>query len=140
MEDHEIKIVSYNDNSNDIISIRKNVFILEQSVSSELEIDGLDSFCSHVLVYLDGNAIATGRIQTDGHIGRVAVLKKYRGSGYGRDVINELISHAKKDNLNAVYLGAQLSAKKFYTSLGFKSYGELFVEANIKHIMMKKEL
>jgi len=78
------KICDYESNTEDICSIRYEVFVDEQNVPEELEIDGLDNEAKHVLAFVDGVPIGTGRILSDGHIGRVAVLKDYRGFGIGK--------------------------------------------------------
>ena len=95
----ESKICDYKGNEKDICKIRFEVFVDEQNVPEELEIDGLDDEAKHVLAYSDDEPIGTGRILIDGHIGRVAVLKKYRGLGIGKSVMQELIKWAQKNNL-----------------------------------------
>ena len=72
-------ICDYESHAEDICAIRYEVFVGEQNVPEELEIDGLDDEAKHVLAYVDALPIGTGRILNDGHIGRVAVLKNYRG-------------------------------------------------------------
>lgn len=129
-------ICNFDEYEEEIISIRETVFVKEQSVPKELELDGIDNECIHVLIKDDKKFIATGRIQKDGHIGRVAVLKEYRGKGLGKEVINSLIAWAKEHSLHQVYLGAQLQAVDFYKRIGFKEYGEIFLDAGIQHIHM----
>ena len=68
-------ICDYESNTEDICAIRYEVFVDEQKVPEELEIDGLDNEAKHILAFVDGLPIGTGRILNDGHIGRVAVLK-----------------------------------------------------------------
>ena len=70
-------------------------------------------------------------------IGRVAVKKSYRGKGYGKKLCLELIDIARKSGINDIRLNSQLDAVEFYKKLGFKEYGDVFMEANIKHIAMK---
>lgn len=130
-------VCNFNDFEREICSIRETVFIKEQNVSPELEVDGLDPECLHVIVKLGNKYSATGRIQKDGHIGRVAVLKECRGIGLGKTVIKTLIENAKKRGLGRVYLGAQIRAKNFYKKLGFIEYGEIFLDAGIDHINME---
>ena len=72
---------------------------MNKNVPEELEIDGLDEEAKHVLAYIDNEAIGTGRILSDGHIGRVAVLKKHRGLGIGKLMMQELIEWAEEANL-----------------------------------------
>lgn len=121
-----------------IISVRRAVFINEQGVPAELEIDGCDPFCHHALMLMDKRPIATGRITQTGKIGRVAVLKHYRNQGYGRAIIQKLEAIASTIGLHQVYLGAQTSAIGFYQKLGYCAYGEIFMDADITHIHMKK--
>lgn len=120
-----------------IISIRNSVFTLEQLVDSNIDFDGQDDGAIHVLIRRNNDYIATGRMLSDGHIGRVAVLKEYREHGYGYKTVSALINEAKNKRLNRVYLGAQLHAIDFYLKLGFLPYGEPYVEANIEHISME---
>lgn len=133
---NQVVFCKFHDYEREITSIRETVFVKEQNVPKELELDGLDTECDHVLVKCRSEFVATGRMQKDGHIGRVAVLKNFRGKGLGKEIILSLIEVAKSKGLGKVYLGAQLTAKKFYQKLGFKQYGEIFLDAGIKHIMM----
>lgn len=121
-----------------ILAVRREVFIQEQNVPKALEIDGLDSQAWHVLVEIEGTYVATGRILRDGHVGRIAVVKKYRGRGIGINVVQALLNIAKKNKIKRVYLGSQLHARGFYEQLGFKAYGVVYQEAGIDHILMDK--
>ncbi|MDB4822509.1 GNAT family N-acetyltransferase [Candidatus Pseudothioglobus singularis] len=136
----ESKICDYKGNEKDICKIRFEVFVDEQNVPEELEIDGLDDEAKHVLVYSDDEPIGTGRILIDGHIGRVAVLKKYRGLGIGKSVMQELIKWAQKNNLEKLWLSSQWHAHSFYLDLGFVCEGEIYEEAGIDHIKMFRVL
>ena len=136
----ESKICDYKGNEKDICKIRFEVFVDEQNVPEELEIDGLDDEAKHLLVYSDDEPIGTGRILIDGHIGRVAVLKKYRGLGIGKSVMQELIKWAQKNNLEKLWLSSQWHAHSFYLDLGFVCEGEIYEEAGIDHIKMYRVL
>ena len=136
----ESKICDYKGNEKDICNIRFKVFVDEQNVPEELEIDGLDDEAKHVLAYLDDEPIGTGRILIDGHIGRVAVLKKYRGLGIGKSIMKELIDWAQKNNLEKLWLSSQWHAHSFYLDLGFVCEGEIYEEAGIDHIKMYRVL
>lgn len=136
----KIEISDFETLNDELLAIRHEVFTLEQSVPEELDEDGLDPHCKHLLISNDYEAFATARIQKDGHIGRVAVKKKYRGNGYGKTAIEGLISYAEKQKMKSVYLGSQLQAVGFYKTLGFTEYGEIFLDAGIEHIMMKLDL
>jgi len=121
--------------------IRTKVFIEEQNVSSEIEMDDLDSIASHFLIYSDKIPVATGRlVKTNdnmGKIGRIAVLKEYRGQNIGYFLMNKIINYAKEQNLSILPISAQSHALAFYEKFGFKAYGEEFLEANIPHYMMR---
>ena len=133
-------ICDYESHTEDICAIRYEVFIDEQNVPEELEIDGLDGEAKHVLTFVDEVPIGTGRILSDGHIGRVAVLKKYRGQGSGKLIMKELIKWAQDINLEKVWLSSQLHAHSFYLDLGFVCVGEIYKEAGIDHIKMYRAL
>jgi predicted GNAT family N-acyltransferase len=124
----------------EIREIRNAVFTGEQKVPEALDFDGQDPNVVHVLVK-DGNQfVGTGRMLFDGHIGRLAVLKAYRGKGFGADAVRALVEEAKRAGIKRVFLGAQIHAKGFYQKLGFTEYGSPFMEANIQHIHMEKIL
>jgi len=131
-------ICDYKSNIEDICAIRYEVFVDEQNVPEELEIDGLDGEAKHVLVFVDGLPIGTGRILDDGHIGRVSVLKDYRGFGIGKLIMQELIKWAQDMSLEKVWLSSQWHAHSFYLDLGFVCVGDIYKEAGIDHIKMFK--
>ena len=133
-------ICDYEFHTEDICSIRYEVFVGEQNVPEELEIDGLDDEAKHVLAFVDGLPIGTGRILVDGHIGRVAVLKNYRGHGIGKLIMKELIKWAQDISLKKVWLSSQWHAHSFYLDLGFVCVGEIYKEAGIDHIKMYRVL
>ena len=133
-------ICKYASNTEDICAIRYEVFVDEQNVPVDLEIDGLDGEAKHALAFVDGVPIGTGRILNDGHIGRVAVLKNYRGLGIGKLIMKELIKCAQDMSLEKVWLSSQWHAHSFYLDLGFDCVGEIYKEAGIDHIKMFKAL
>ena len=137
----QIQIVNFdNTNGKHIHSIRNEVFINEQGIDPQIEYDGLDNSAIHTLIFIKDKAVGTGRILKDGHIGRVAVLKKYRGQNIGSKIITSLIGVAMKNHYNRVYLSAQKQAINFYFKLGFTPFGNEFIEANILHQSMEKIL
>lgn len=122
-----------------IRSIRDAVFVRELGVPADLEWDGLDPDCAHLLAYdMAGNPIATARLQADGHIGRMAVLPEWRGRGVGGAMLLMLIELAAAHGLDEVYLDAQVSAAGFYHRHGFISTGDEFETAGIPHIRMSR--
>ena len=124
-----------------IRAIRETVFIHEQGVPVELEWDGLDSSCAHVLAWNDrGETIGTARMQRNGTIGRMAVLKDWRGRGVGRALLQTLLDLAVRQGLPRVTLSAQTHALGFYERAGFHVVGKPFMDAGIPHRKMLKEL
>src|SRR5690606_40224384 len=87
--------------------IRKVVFVDEQGVSQEEEMDGRDDSCVHALATLGDTAVATGRLRPEGSIGRMAVLKPYRGNGVGGIVLEALVEAARAKGYAQVTLAAQ---------------------------------
>ena len=120
--------------------IRHQVFVDEQKVPIELEIDDDDPLASHVLCLVDGQPVGTGRILLDGHIGRLAVLKAHRKQGYGNKILDHLELIAQEHGLTQVFLNAQVSAIPFYEKRGYKIISDVFDDAGIPHQTMRKTL
>ena len=121
--------------------IRFIVFVEEQRVPIEIEWDDQDAKSVHALAYsAAGDAIATGRLLPDGHIGRMAVLKEWRGKGVGGAMLERLIAVARERGDLEVELFAQTHALAFYRSHGFAEAGPVFEEAGIPHQAMRKKL
>lgn len=121
--------------------IRHQVFVIEQNVPPELELDDHDTVSDHALAYgADGLAIGTGRLLPDGHIGRVAVLPNWRGQGVGEKIMQALVARARTHGMAQVELSAQCHARAFYEKLGFVAFGSTYQEAGIEHIAMKLPL
>ncbi|MEZ5275978.1 MAG: GNAT family N-acetyltransferase [Opitutaceae bacterium] len=121
-----------------IRQVRTEVFVVEQGVPIELEIDGLDPTVRHVLAVLStGEPIGTARLLDNGQIGRIAVLKRWRGKGIGRQLVETLIQCARDDGRSAVFLHSQTQAVPFYEKLGFRKDGSPpFDDAGIPHVHM----
>ncbi|WP_019141023.1 GNAT family N-acetyltransferase [Noviherbaspirillum massiliense] len=123
---------------NDAQPIRYEVFVTEQKVPVELEWDEWDAECLHALVRdSNGNALGTGRLLPDGHIGRMAVRAAARGLGIGGMILRALMQAAKQRGDASVVLNAQVHAAPFYERFGFVREGEDFMEAGIPHIQMR---
>jgi predicted GNAT family N-acyltransferase len=120
--------------------IRVQVFVDEQRVPREIEMDDLDGACVHALAYVQGRAVGTGRLLPDGHIGRMAVLRECRSSGVGGAILERLIEEARLRGMRNVILSAQTHALGFYRSHGFKEEGPVFEEAGIPHQAMRRVL
>jgi len=114
--------------------LRDAIFIQEQNVPPDLEWDDLDENCIHAVAYdRENHAIATGRLLSDGHIGRMAVLSEWRNKGVGSTILKLLVSHSLEQLGQKPWLDAQLKAIDFYLQHGFKAHGEVFTDAGILH-------
>ena len=132
----------------DALEIRRRVFIDEQHVPEDEEIDRFDDDpttvedCVQMLVRLDGEPIATGRLLLDdplaerAHVGRVAVLLEHRRTGAGRAVMEALQDEARRLGRPGISLAAQVHAIPFYERLGYEARGEVFLDAGIDHRWM----
>ena len=128
---------SWQDDSEVLTAVRRTVFIEEQHVPEVLELDDSDSICHHALVTdADNKPVGTGRIGPDGRIGRMAVLKEYRGQGVGSALLAALLDYARQEQYAGIYLHAQLDAIPFYENHGFIANGETFMDAGIPHRTM----
>ncbi len=119
------------------LEIRKIVFIDEQNVPKDIEVDEFEDNCSHILARLDGIPVGTARWRRtdDGvKLERFAVLKNYRGKGIGEALVESVLSYVRPES--AVYLHAQVDVIGFYEKLGFSSEGKKFLEADIVHQKM----
>ncbi len=121
--------------------IRFKVFVEEQRVPLEIEVDALDPQCTHALAYAeDGRAVGTGRLLPDAQIGRMAVLKEWRGRGVGAAILEALIAEARRRGRAEVALSAQTHALQFYRRFGFTPEGEVYDDAGIPHQRMRLRL
>jgi predicted GNAT family N-acyltransferase len=124
-----------------LAAVRRSVFVFEQNVPEELEWDQDDERAYHVLATTeDGTPIGTGRLKLDCHIGRMAVLQKWRGRGVGSAILQSLLELAEKEGCTVVRLHAQTHAMPFYEIHGFTAYGPEFQEAGIAHRKMELKL
>jgi predicted GNAT family N-acyltransferase len=122
-------------------ALREEVFVREQGVPLDLEWDGLDAGCLHVLAESDaGQAIGTGRLLADGHIGRMAVQRGWRRRGVGAAMLEFLLAEARRLGMAEVVLNAQTHALAFYARHGFVPEGPPFLEAGIPHQAMRLPL
>jgi predicted GNAT family N-acyltransferase len=125
----------------DAQAVRYEVFVLEQQVPLEMEWDEMDALCIHIVAYdEEGQAVGTGRLLPDGHIGRMAVRQPARGSGIGARMLEALVEAARNRGDKEVMLNAQTQAETFYQRYGFVREGEVFMEAGIPHIHMRRVL
>jgi predicted GNAT family N-acyltransferase len=124
--------------SKDAQIVRLEVFVHEQHVPPEIEMDDMDAVCLHALAYDGaGQLLGTGRLLPDGHIGRMAVRKSARGSGVGGALLEGLMEKARGRGDAGVVLNAQTHAAPFYARHGFVQEGGEFEEAGIAHVQMR---
>ena len=132
-----ILIKSWSDAEQEAYPIRKRVFIEEQGVPEEMELDELDPLAQHALAYLDSECIGTTRLVTlpgnVGRIGRMAVLPMHRRQGIGGELLCTLLALCKSQGITQLELHAQLSAMPFYEKFGFIAQGDIYDEAGIAH-------
>jgi predicted GNAT family N-acyltransferase len=125
-------------------AIRRRVFIEEQHVPEEIEMDADDAHAFHALAILDGVAIGCGRMLEHGgseiKIGRMAVLPEFRKNRVGAHILRFLIERARTRGFRKAILHAQLTAEGFYLKEGFRPVGGIFDEAGIAHRKMEREL
>jgi len=121
--------------------IRFRVFVEEQGVPREIELDVQDARCLHAVAFDEkGVAVGTGRLLPDGHIGRMAVLEQCRRRGVGTLLLDRLIDAARQRGDREVLLSAQVHAVEFYRKHGFETVGEIYEEAGIPHRAMRRGL
>lgn len=136
-----VEPVEYEGALSDLRSVRDTVFVQEQRVPLEIELDELDPLCRHVLARdADGRAIGTGRLTPEHAIGRMAVLPDWRGRGVGDALLLALVDEARRLGWHDVSLHAQVPAIGFYARHGFVPYDARFVEAGIEHQAMRRLL
>ncbi len=144
MDNLVIKVAEFSSDFPTIQHIRYLVFQVEQGVSADLEFDGNDEAADHLLAYLDGQPVGTARIRRltaqTAKVERVAVLKTARGLGIGKQLMLEAFAFLGATHVSTIQINAQAAVQAFYQRLGFEAEGELFVEAGIPHVKMKKLL
>ena len=138
-----VKIAYGLENNPDAKIVRQAVFVEEQGFQNEF--DATDAAAWHVVLYEDGVPVATGRTFPKGDggtylIGRVAVQKAYRGKGLGEKVMLELEKKLRELGAEKAELSAQVQAQGFYKKLGYRSYGEVYMDEHCPHIAMGKDL
>lgn len=130
-------VVSWEHEASVLRAIRTAVFIHEQQVPEDMEWDEFDAISLHVLAFnADGQPVGTARLLPDGHIGRMAVLKEWRGQGIGSAMLQKILEELTKRHQQKAMLNAQTYAVPFYEKFGFQVCGEEFMEAGIPHVKM----
>jgi predicted GNAT family N-acyltransferase len=139
----DLKVVQNDQELQDAFNIRKEVFVEEQKVPVELEIDEFENDSTHFVLYQNEKAIGAGRFRILDGIGkveRICVLDIARGIGAGNEIMNGIESFAAEKQINTLKLNAQTQAIPFYERLGYEIISEEFMDAGIPHRTMKKTL
>jgi len=136
----EIITTDWQHDKDALSAIRRKVFIDEQHVPEQLEWDEDDDSATHFLARIGNRNVACARLTADGKIGRMAVLEQYRNQGIGRQLLQQVIAHARDEAYPTLYMHAQASAMGFYEKAGFTVSGEPFMEAGIPHREMCLQL
>ncbi|MBS4177375.1 GNAT family N-acetyltransferase [Lederbergia citrea] len=135
--------VETNEQLQDAFTIRKKVFVEEQHVPYELEIDEFEDDAAHFVIYDEDQPIGAGRfrfIDGNGKVERICILPAFRGTGAGKRMMNAIEDYAHASEINVLKLNAQTSAIPFYEKLGYHIVSDEFMDAGIPHKTMKKEL
>ena len=139
--------IRFTQNNKDMLSclnLRRTVFIEEQNVPENEEVDGDDPNCDHILLTISDDPVGAARLKYYDNfvkVQRVCVLKNYRGQGIGSNIINFIIKHIEKNDIrNSVRLGSQIHALEFYKGLGFVEFGEEYLDAGILHKDMEYQI
>ncbi|MFZ4586518.1 MAG: GNAT family N-acetyltransferase [Candidatus Methylopumilus universalis] len=139
----KVEVVKWIDEYDSLTMIREKVFIEEQKVTSQLEWDGMDENAMHFLVFKDEEAIGCARavvIKNYMQLGRMAVLKEYRGQGIGSALLEKAIVTAKLNQISSIHISAQCYAIDFYLKFGFKVMSDIYLDAEILHRDMTLKL
>ena len=144
MESYLVRRASTPEEMAGLRSLREEVFIQEQGVPEELEWDDHDATCLHAVAWNGKDVIGTGRLvllgNGEGQIGRMAVRMALRRIGIGAEVLRFLEQEARDLGIAQVLLHAQSYVTKFYRGHGYREEGDTFLEADIRHILMRKSL
>ncbi|WP_377889510.1 GNAT family N-acetyltransferase [Alkalihalobacillus sp. R86527] len=138
-----IKAVETQNEMEDALKVRHRVFVQEQQVPEDLEIDQHEDEAIHFVAYDHHTPIAAGRyrmVEAFAKVERICVLKERRGSGIGRLLMNEIEKQVSKKEIGGLKLNSQVSAIDFYKSLGYDITSEEFMDAGIPHVTMIKTL
>ena len=150
----EIRLVTTAEDRDAAYAVRTDVFVSEQGVPVELELDELDETADHFVAYDDGRVVGAGRLVVEAsgfegtdpalgpvaHLGRLAVRPETRGTGLGVDLVRAIEARAAERGLAVIALSAQTHALGFYERLGYTAYGPEFDDAGLPHRWMRRRL
>jgi predicted GNAT family N-acyltransferase len=136
-----VVLVTNEKQKKDAYSVRLKVFVDEQQVPPEEEIDQYEELATHFVVYDGTTPVGAGRLrqlEDFGKVERICIDKEYRSKGIGKLLMNAVENEAKKRGMYSFKLNAQLQAVQFYSKLGYEVCSEEFLDAGIPHVTMKK--
>lgn len=139
----EIVEVQHEKQLKDAFSVRTSVFVDEQQVPETIEKDSLDQQATHFVGYIDNTPVAAARyrIESDyAKLERICVLKDFRGQSLGKELILHIEKSLLQKGVAKVKLGAQTHAESFYLKLGYQTASDVFLDADMPHVMMEKQL
>ncbi|WP_042148929.1 GNAT family N-acetyltransferase [Paucisalibacillus sp. EB02] len=138
-----LKIVETDEERKHAFQVRTIVFVEEQKVPEEEELDQYDETAIHFVGYVKNQPVVASRlrfVEEYGKLERICVLEEHRGKSYGKDVIQAMENEIKKNGCTKAKLNAQTHAETFYEKLGYKTVSGEFLDAGIPHVTMKKSL
>ena len=136
-----VRLVDWADGVDGLRAVRRTVFIEEQAIPEDMEWDEFDTVSRHAIAEdATGRAVGCGRLLPDGHIGRLAVLRDWRGRGVGAALLVHLMDLARSRGHARAILEAQTRAMPFYARHGFAATGDEYLEAGIPHRTMTRTL
>lgn len=138
-----MKIKVYDYLPQEAINIRTTVFVEEQGFKNEF--DDIDKIATHIVLFEDNQTVAVCRVYYSENkkcyvIGRIAVIKDYRGKAYGAKIVKAAETEIKQRHCNKIGLSAQERVSKFYEKLGYNKCGSTYLDEDCPHIWMEKEL
>jgi predicted GNAT family N-acyltransferase len=144
MADFEVRRVAGSASLEDAHAVRRAVFVEGQGVPEATEMDGLDAEARHVVAYDGDEPVGAARLREPdpsvAKVERVAVREDYRGQGLGRLLMHELEDVAREAGMDEAVLHGQTAVEGFYESLGYETVSDVFYEADIPHVEMRKPL
>ncbi len=144
MDGIEVKLVETEEEMEAAMGVRFRVFVAEQQVPAEEELDEFDATATHAIAIWQGQVVATGRVvygneDTAARIGRMAVDAQWRRKGIGGRLLKFLEDEATTQGVDTYVLNAQEYVKDFYAAHGYVQQGEPFMEVDIPHVVMRKQ-
>ncbi|MDQ0253913.1 putative GNAT family N-acyltransferase [Evansella vedderi] len=139
----EVRNATTEEELKDAYNVRRKVFIEEQQVPEEIEVDEHEAESIHFVAYDNGEAVGAGRLRVFEDYGkaeRVCVLASHRKKGVGELIMSKMEERAQAEGKPVLKLNAQTHAEPFYKKIGYVTSSDLFYDAGIPHVAMKKEL